>query len=81
MLKDYLENGKLNIDKMLDDFYGYVYIIVKNGVSSYITDEDIEEIISDVFVAIWKNSDKLSYSTDLKAYLAGITKNIIKNKY
>ena len=39
MLKDYLENGKLNIDKMLDDFYGYVYIIVKNGVSSHITDE------------------------------------------
>lgn len=44
MLKDYLENGKLNIDKMLDDFYGYVYIIVKNGVSSHITDEDVEEI-------------------------------------
>ena len=42
MLKDYLENGKLNIDKMLNDFYGYVYIIVKNGVSSYITDEDVE---------------------------------------
>lgn len=57
MLKDYLEKGKLNIDKMLDDFYGYVYIIVKNGVSSHITDEDVEEIISDVFVAIWKNRD------------------------
>ena len=81
MLKDYLENGKLNIDKMLDDFYGYVYIIVKNGVSSHITDEDVEEIISDVFVAIWKNSDNLSATTDLKAYLAGIAKNRIKNKY
>ena len=81
MLKDYLENGKLNIDKMLDDFYGYVYIIVKNGVSSHITDEDIEEIISDVFVAIWKNSERLSATTDLKAYLAGTAKNRIKNKY
>ena len=81
MLKDYLENGKLNIDKMLDDFYGYVYIIVKNGVSSHITDEDVEEIISDVFVAIWKNSDNLSATTDLKAYLAGTAKNRIRNKY
>lgn len=81
MLKDYLEDGKLNIDKMLDDFYGYVYIIVKNGVSSYITDEDVEEIISDVFVAIWKNSDNLSVTTDLKAYLAGTAKNRIRNKY
>ena len=64
--------GKLDIDKILDDFYGYVYIIVKNGVIIYITDEDIEEIISDVFIAIWKNCDRLSDTTDLKAYLNGI---------
>lgn len=81
ILEDYLVNGKLDIDKILDDFYGYVYIIVKNGVSTYITDEDIEEIISDVFVAIWKNSNKISNTIDIKAYLTGIAKNIIRNKY
>ena len=81
VLKDYLVEGKLDIDKLLDDFYGYVYIIVKNGVSIYITDEDIEEIISDVFVAIWKNSKMLSNTTDIKAYLSGTAKNIIRNKY
>ena len=54
ILNDYLINGKLDIDRILDDFYNYVYIIVKNGVSVSIADEDIEEIISDVFVAIWK---------------------------
>lgn len=81
MLKDYLVNGKIDIDKLLDDFYGYVYIIAKNTASIHITDEDIEEILSDVFVAVWKNSNKLSATTDLKAYLAGTTKNIIRNKY
>ena len=81
ILEDYLVNGKLDIDKILDDFYGYVYIIVKNGVSTYITDEDIEEIISDVFVAIWKNSNKISNTIAIKAYLTGIAKNIIRNKY
>ncbi len=81
MLKDYLSEGKIDIDKMIDDFYGYIYIIVKNGVSIYITDEDMEEIISDVFIAIWKNSTTLLDTTDLKAYLAGIAKNMIKNKY
>ena len=80
-MKDYLSNGKVDIDKLLDDFYGYVYIIVKNGVSIYLTDEDIEEIISDVFISIWKNSTTLPDTTDLKPYLAGIAKNIIKNKY
>ena len=80
-LKDYLVKGKLDIDKLIDNFYGYVYIIAKNGISVFITNEDMEEIISDVFVAIWKNSINLSYTTDIKHYLAGITKNVIKNKY
>lgn len=81
ILSDYLLNGKINIDKLLDDFYGYVYITVKNGVSIYLTDEDIEEIISDVFIAVWKNSRMLSNTTNIKAYLSGTAKNIIKNKY
>ncbi len=81
VLKDYLIEGKIDVDKLIDDFYGYIYMIVKNGVSVYITNEDIEEIISDVFVAIWKNSSKLLNSTELKPYIAGTTKNIIKNKY
>lgn len=81
ILNNYLINGKLDIDRILDDFYNYVYIIVKNGVSVSITDEDIEEIISDVFVAIWKNSPKLSKETLMKPYLAGIAKNTIRNKY
>lgn len=80
-LKDYLVNGKIDMDKILDDFYGYVYIIVKNSASLYITDEDIEEIISDVFIAIWKNSNILTNITNIKAYLVGTAKNIIKNKY
>lgn len=81
ILKDYLVNGKINIDKILDDFYGYIYIIVKNAVSISLTDEDIEEIISDVFISIWKNSEILPSTTVLKPYLTGIAKNTIKNKY
>jgi len=81
ILKDYLLNDKVDIDKLLDDFYGYVYIIVKNGISIYLTDEDIEEIISDVFIAVWNNSKEISNTIDIKAYLAGTAKNIIKNKY
>lgn len=81
ILKDYLINKKIDIEKIVDDFYGYIYIIVKNGVNIAITDEDIEEIISDVFVAMWKNSNNLSETTEIKPYLAGIAKNIIRNKY
>lgn len=81
ILNEYLINEQIDIDKIIDDFYGYVYIIVKNGISISITDEDVEEIISDVFVAIWKNSTKLLKTTKIKPYLTGIAKNVIRNKY
>lgn len=80
-LKEYLVNGRIDIDQMLEDFYGYCYLIVRNGVSIAITEEDVEEIISDTFVAMWKNSKHLPETTSVKAYLAGIAKNKIKNKY
>ena len=77
ILKDYLLNDKVDIDKLLDNFYRYVYIIVKNGVSICLTDEDIEEIVSDVFIALWKNSKMLSNTIDIKAYLSGVAKKIL----
>ena len=81
ILNDYLSNEIVDIDKLIDDFYSYVYIVVKNGVNASLRDEDIEEIVSDVFVAIWKNSKNLLRTTPLKPYLTGIAKNVIKNKY
>jgi len=80
-LKEYLINGRVNIDQMLEDFYSYLYLIVRNSVSVAITEEDIEEILSDVFVAMWKNSERLPDTTLVKPYLAGIAKNRIKNQY
>ena len=81
ILRDYLIKEKVDIDKIIDDFYSYIYMIIKNSVSIYVSDEDIEEIISDVFVAMWKNSRNLSRTTIIRPYLIGITKNVIKNKY
>lgn len=80
-LKDFIRKNKLNIESLINEYYSYIYIIVKNSVSVVITDEDIEEIISDVFLALWKNHKKLRKNTDIKPYLIGIAKNIIKNKY
>ena len=82
ILNDYLlKQQKIDIEKVMDDFYSYVYIIARNSVSTCITEEDIEEIVSDVFVGIWKNSSQLLPTTPVKPYLAGITRNVVRNKY
>lgn len=81
VLKDFIKEGKLDIDCLINEYYNYIYILVRDSVSIIITNEDIEEIISDVFLALWKNHKKLRKNTAVKPYLIGIAKNIIKNKY
>ena len=80
-LCDYMENETLDIDMLIDDYYSYIYIVVKNGISINISQEDMEEIISDTFVAFWKNSKYLRKDLLVKPYLKGVAKNLIKNKY
>ena len=51
-------------------------MIIKN--SGYLfSNEDIEEIASDVFLVIWKNKEKLDINKEITPYIAGITKKLI----
>lgn len=81
VLGNYISNGVLDIEKMISEYSSYLYLIIKNMGSIAILDEDIEEIISDVFIAIWKNSGNLNRHTHIKEYLTGIAKNVTRNKY
>lgn len=77
-IADYEENDKLNIEEIIETYNGYIYTMLKNCISNK---EDIEEVLSDVFVVLWKNYQKLDKTLKVKPYLIGITKNLIKKKY
>lgn len=80
LIKDYKINNILDIEKIYNDFYSYVYTIIINKSKGNLKDEDIEEIISDTFFILWKNTNKLEDGRTIKPYIAGITKNLIKEK-
>lgn len=44
-------------------------------------EKDKEEIFSDTFFILWKNRNRLNINVSLNSYLAGITRNLIKEKY
>lgn len=78
-LKDYIEKDELNIEKIINDYSGLLYKVIKNN-SYNLPDEDIEEIITDTFFVIWKNYKKMSLDDKISNYLVGVSKNILFNK-
>ena len=75
----YIKDNVLDIDKIIDDFSGYLYTVIQNA-GNFIK-EDIEEIISDTYLILWNNQYKLDLDKKLSSYLVGIVKNLIKQKY
>ena len=75
----YIKDNVLDIDKIIDDFSGYLYTIIQNA--GNFMKEDIEEIISDTYLILWNNQYKLDLDKKLSSYLVGIVKNLIKQKY
>lgn len=75
----YYKDNKLDLKMVIDDYYNYVKSIINN--STNISEEDCEEIISDVLYIIWKNCDKIDKHLSLSPYIAQITKNIVYKKY
>ncbi len=71
-------------EECVEKYKNYVGSIVVRQIGNTMEKEDIEEVVSDVFFAIWKQADKInidsSDSCNLKAYLASIAKKMAINK-
>lgn len=80
LIETYFENNELKIKEIVNEYSKYVFAIIQNLSKNILTNGDIEELISDVFFAIWKGQDRLDYKYPIKPYIAGIARNLTKNK-
>lgn len=74
----YKINNELDWDRIIDDFTPYINTIIKNMSNNILSHEDKEEILLDVFFILWKNKENTIIS--LNSYIAGITRNLVKEK-
>ncbi len=75
----YIDNGKVNLEKIADEFSGYLWkIIVNSGITQ---SDEIKDIISDTYLILWNNQEKLDVNKPLSPYLIGIVKNLIKRYF
>ena len=66
-------------EEIIYRFTPLVSNIIRNISSGYLSNEDIEEVTTDVFVTLWKNSDKLNVNM-LKPYIICIAKSRVKDR-
>ena len=81
-IKEYesINEKNLDLEKIIDEYSGYIYTIIQNMSANIFKQEDIEEIISDTFFILWRNKEKLDKEKLLSSYIAGIARNLVKEK-
>ena len=63
------------LDKVIAKYSGYAASVARSVLGNAATREDLEEIVSDVFVSLWHTAAQLDESRPLKGYLAAIARN------
>lgn len=68
-------------EKIFCDYLKYVKMIVSNESNIFLSVEDREEVVADVFIALWKHRGNIDISREsLKPYITTIAKNVTRNK-
>ena len=80
-IENYIINKNINLDRIIDDYTPYLRKIIQNMVSNNLSEEDKEEIILDTFFILWKRYKENYYIKSLNSYIAGITRNLVKEKF
>ena len=78
-ISSYVSDNKLDIENVMKDYTNYIYTIIRNN-ARILSNEDIEEIILDVFMALWKNQYKLDFNKSMSAYISLIKYKLRQNK-
>lgn len=78
-IKEYIKNNELDLEVIINEYSAYIGTIIDNMTKSILFNEDKEEICSDVFFILWKNTKKLDINKKLSSYIAGVTRNVVKD--
>ena len=68
------------LEKIIDGFSGYVCTVIRNFSRGAFSEQDIDELCSDVFYNLWKSRGNIDAKLGLKAYLSTIARNAVKNR-
>ena len=63
------------LEEAIHQYSGYVMAVIERTLGKSAGEQDKEEILLDVFVALWNNAEKLRDDSNLKAWLGIVARN------
>lgn len=76
LLRRLQKEAKDSIDEAIEIYTPYVSTVLYNMAASALPKEDIEEIVSDVFVSLWRNAKNIDLNKGtIRSYLAASARN------
>ena len=80
LLSKLMTDSTAALTELKNTYSAYVYAIMRDKLAAF-PSEDIEEAVSDVFVRLWKNAEKIDLSRgSLKAYICVLAKSTALRK-
>lgn len=76
-LKELKKGSEEALEWFIQTYTPYVTTIIYNIIGNSMDENDVEEVVSDVFFALWRNADKVCLP---KGYLGTVARNMAKNK-
>ena len=74
------QHDETALEVIINTYTPYVSTIIYNVTKGSLSVADMEEVSADVFITLWKNSQKVNDET-LKGYLAAIAKSRAKELF
>lgn len=82
LLKQLKKKNDKAIESAIELYTPYVSTVLYNIAGASLMREDIEEIISDVFISLWQNADKIDLQKGtIRSYIAATARNYALKRF
>lgn len=69
------------LGEIIDCYTGYVRTVIRNFSRGSFSEQDIEELCSDVFYSLWRHRENLDAGIGFRSYLSAIARNAVKDRF
>lgn len=69
------------LKEIIDCYTGYVRTVLRNFSRGMLSEQDIDELCSDIFFSLWQHRKNLDADVGFRAYLSAMARNAVKDRF